>query len=537
MKLIFKSLFFLIGILLLSNCAKTGRPDGGPKDENPPLFVTSEPPYETINFNKKEIKLFFNEFIKLKDLNKQLVVSPPLKNPLIVTPQGTASKFLKIEILDTLALNTTYIFNFGNAVEDNNESNVLEGFKYVFSTGTYIDSLTTSGEVSDAFINKPPKKTNLALYRIDSTYTDSIVFKEKPSYVTTALDTTKFKFTNLRKGKYFLIALEDSSSDYIFDPKIDKIGFYSDTLYLPRDTIVKENIRLFKEVQPYKFKRGKEVTKGKIEFGYEGKIKDLKVSLLSKVSDSFKSVAKLDLEKDTLNYWHTPLDADSLNFIVSNDIFLDTVTVFLRKKQLDSLKLTPTVSGVLHFRDTFFIKSNNPIINIDTTKITFTNKDTINVPYKKLISVKENKVGFLFDIKQKENYNLSILPGTFTDVYSIKNDTLNYKFRTKELEDYGRITIDIVNENNKNLIIDLLSGKEKDKIIERVYLKTSEKLVFNLLEPGKYTFRAIIDTNNNKKWDTGNFLSRKLPEKIIYFEEELDVRANYFLEGNTFTIK
>lgn len=537
MKLFFKSLFLFIGFLCLASCAKTGRPDGGPKDENAPLFVTSEPPYETINFDENEIKLFFNEFIKLKDLNKQLVVSPPLKNPLVVTPQGTASKFLKIEILDTLAQNTTYIFNFGNAVEDNNESNVLEGFKYVFSTGNYIDSLTTSGGIADAFFNKNPKKTNLALYRIDTTYTDSIIYKEKPSYVTTALDTTKFRFTNLRKGNYFLIALEETSSDYIFDPKTDKIGFYTDTLSLPKDSIIIENIKLFKEIQPYKFKRGKEVTKGKIEFGYQGKIKDLKVNLLTKVPDSFKSVSKLDLEKDTLNYWHTPVNLDSLNFIVSNDVFLDTVTVFLRKKKLDSLNISSTINGTLHFRDTFFIKSNNPIIKVDTTKITFTNKDTINVPYKKFISVKENKIGFLFDIKQKESYNFTVLPGTFKDIYQIKNDTLNFKFKTKELEDYGRITIDIVNTENKNLIIDLLSGKEKDQIIERRYIRSSEKLIYKLLRPNKYAIRAIIDTNDNKKWDTGNFLQKLQPEKIIYFTEELEVRANYFLEGNIFTIK
>jgi hypothetical protein len=123
------SFLLLLLITLIFSCAKTGRPDGGPKDELAPLFVTSEPPYETINFSSKEVTLDFNEFIKLKDINKQLVVSPPLKNPLLISPQGTASKTLNIEILDTLTINTTYIFNFGNAIEDNNESNILEGFK------------------------------------------------------------------------------------------------------------------------------------------------------------------------------------------------------------------------------------------------------------------------------------------------------------------------------------------------------------------------------------------------------------------------
>lgn len=537
MKLFYKYLFFSIFILTVTSCAKTGRPDGGPKDEDPPLFVTSKPPYKTINFKSDEVELFFNEFVKLKDLNKQLVVSPPLKNPLLVTPQGTASKFLKIEILDTLAPNTTYIFNFGNAIEDNNESNKLEAFKYVFSTGTYIDSLENEGFVKDAFLKKDPKNTNILLYKLDSIFTDSIIYKQKPNYVTTALDTTKFNFTNLKEGNYLLLALEENSSDYIFNPITDKIAFYSDTIQLPKDSILTKPLKLFKETQPYRFRRAKEIFKGKIEFGFEGAIKNLKVSLLSKVPEDFKSIAKLEIDKDTLSYWHTPIEVDSLNFIVSNDIFLDTVTVKFRKKEIDSLKLSPSTSGTLHLRDTFFIKSNNPIIAIDTSKISFTDKDTLSVKFTKYISKKENKIGFLFEKNQKQNYSIKALPGSFKDIYNIENDTLIYRFKTIELEDYGKITINIVNTDQDNLIIDLLSGKQNDEIIDRKYINTSETLVFDLLEPKTYIIRAIIDANNNKKWDTGEYLTKKQPEPVIYYEEDLKVRANYFLEGNTFTVK
>ena len=531
------SFLLLLLITLISSCAKTGRPDGGPKDELAPLFVTSEPPYETINFSSKEVTLDFNEFIKLKDINKQLVVSPPLKNPLLISPQGTASKTLNIEILDTLTINTTYIFNFGNAIEDNNESNVLEGFKYVFSTGSYIDSLEFSGTIANAFSNKKPKKTNILLYRIDSTFTDSIIYKKKPNYVTTAIDTTGFNFTNLKKGNYLLLALKQSSNDYIFKPSVDEIGFYTDTIRLPKDSSIIKPIKLFKEIQPYRFRSAKEVSKGKITFGYEGAIKDLKVALLSKVSDSFRSISRFEIDKDTLNYWHTPIHVDSLNFIVSNDIFSDTVTVKFRKNKMDSLKLSPSTTGILHLRDTFFIKSNTPIIKIDTSKVWLTAADTIRVKYEQYVSKKENKIGIIFDKKQKENYRLNAFPGGFTDLYSVKNDTLSFNFKTRDIEDYGRITLDIVNTGSENLIVELLAGKENDQIIGRRYITTSETLVFDVLEPKTYTVRAIIDANKNNKWDTGNYLLKRLPENILYYKEELKVRANYFLEGNTFTIE
>ena len=538
MKIFLRFLFFSISIIILSNCARTGRPEGGPKDEDAPLFITSNPPYETINFNKKEIKLEFNEFIKLKDLNKQLIVSPPLKIPLLVSPQGAATKKLKLEILDTLKQNTTYIINFGNAVEDNNEGNTLEAFKYVFSTGTYIDSLTTTGSVKDAVTTENLKSTNVLLYRIDSSFTDSIIFKKKPNYVTNTLDTTKFTFTNLRKGKYLMIALQESSSDYLFSPRVDKIGFYPDTIILPRDSIVDKPITVFKELQPYKFRRAKETDKGKIIFGYDGEVKDFRVKITSDVPDNFKSISKFETDKDTLNYWFTPFEADSLNFLVYNDVFIDTVTVRLRKNKIDSLILKSSVSRTLHFRDTLFIASNNPIVKIDTSKISIINKDTIPIPFKELNFDTKNKVALLFEKKPEQRYSLKMLPDAFSDIYEQKNDTLTLNLTTKEIEDYGRITMNIVNETNENIIIDLISGKNKDEIVERNFISgVTKNLVFDLLEPKSYFVRAIIDTNKNGKWDTGNYLQKTLPETIIFYDTELELRANYYLDGNVFIVK
>ena len=538
MKTFYRFFFFLIILIFISNCARTGRPEGGPKDGDAPLFVTANPPYESINFKKKEIKLNFDEFVKLKNLNKQLVISPPMQYPPLISPQGSASKQLKIEIIDTLKLNTTYIFNFGNAVEDNNENNKLENFKYVFSTGNYIDSLTISGDIRDAKLLETPRSNNILLYRIDSSFNDSIIYNKKPDYITTSLDTTIFRFTNLRKGNYLMIALKESVNDYIFDPKNDKIGFVSDTIQLPRDSILNTPIILFKEDQPYKFKRGKEITKGKIEFGFEGDAKNMKINMLSEVPQDFKSVSKFEMDKDTLNYWFTPFEADSLNFTIENNQFIDTFTVRLRKNKIDSLVMSATVKGVFHFRDTFYLTSNTPIIKIDTSKISLFDKDTIAVNYKTLLSKKENKIGFIFAKKPEEKYSLKFLPSSFTDIYDVKNDTLTYRISTKTIDDYGRITINVNNVNSKNLIVELISGKNQDQLIERQFISTSKKLVFDLLEPKKYTIRAIIDENKNNKWDTGNYLKRQLAEKIIYNEaiNNYDLRANFYLE-EIFTIE
>ena len=522
-------LLFAFLVLFFSQCAKKGRPGGGPKDEDAPLFVTANPPYESINFDKNEINIYFNEYIKLKDLTKQLIISPPLNpaNPSLISPQGSPSKFINIKILDTLKENSTYIFDFGNSVQDNNESNVLERFKYVFSTGTYIDSLTLEGNVKNAFKSDDLKNIKLLLYRLDSSYTDSAVYKRKPDYVTSSLDTSNYKFSNLRKGNYLLVALNDERSDYLFNPKTDEIGFLKDTISLPRDSVLKDIISIFKEELPYKFKRGKEISKGQLILGYEGKASKIKVETLSTVPDNFQAIAFPEKEKDTINLWHTPIERDSLIFKVSTNGISDTVTIRLRKKEIDSLKVTPTTSGVLNFKDTLFFATNNPIIKIDTLNIYFVDGDTIKIPYKPFISKKESKIGFLFEKKLETSYKLNLYPGALTDLFKTSNDTLNSLFRTRGMDDYGEISLSIKNPNNTPVIIQLTDIN--DNTIAQELTSKSNTISFKYLTPKKYKIRVIYDTNTNGKWDTGNYLLKLQPEIVEYFPSVQDIRPNWVL--------
>ena len=522
-------LLFALLILFFSQCAKKGRPGGGPKDEDAPLFVTADPPYESINFDKNEINIYFNEYIKLKDLNKQLIISPPLNpaNPSLISPQGSPSKFINIKILDTLKENSTYIFDFGNSVQDNNESNILERFKYVFSTGTYIDSLTLEGSVKNSFKSEDLKNIKLLLYKLDSSYADSAVFKRKPDYVTSSLDTSNYKFSNLRKGNYLLVALDDKRSDYLFNPKTDEIGFLKDTITLPRDSIVKNIISIFKEEIPYKFKRGKEISKGQLILGYEGKATKINIETLSTVPDNFQTITFPQKDKDTINLWHTTIERDSLIFKVSNNEISDTITIRLRKKEIDSLKVTQITSGVLNFKDTLFFATNNPIIKIDTLNIHFVDGDTIKISYKPFISNKESKIGFLFEKKLETSYKLNLYPGALTDLFKTSNDTLNSLFRTRGIDDYGEIYLSIKNPNNTPVIIQLTDTN--DKTIAQESTSKSNIISFKYLTPKKYKIRIIYDTNTNGKWDTGNYLLKLQPEYVEYFPEIQEVRANWQL--------
>ncbi|WP_408041903.1 Ig-like domain-containing protein [Tenacibaculum litopenaei] len=508
---------------IISSCARVGRPEGGPKDETAPIMVTANPPYETLEFKEKNIRIYFDEYITLKELTKQLVVSPPVKTPLIITPQGTPSKYISIKIMDTLKENTTYTINFGNAIRDNNEGNTLESFKYVFSTGTYIDSLKVKGAVKPAFRQKKFSNIGVLLYRYDRDFNDSIVYKKKPDYVSNTLDSTDFEFSNIREGKYLMIALKDKGNDYKFNPKVDQIGFLSDTLHLPQDSILAKEIVLFTEKQPFKLKRPKELFKGKIRFGFQGNKADFKARLLSQVPADFKAIAAFDEKRDTLNYWYTPNVKDSLQFAIEHRDFTDTVTVRLRKKKIDSLRVTSKIKRILNLKDTLILEANNPIVAIDTSKISLVDRDTLPVKYS-IAQLRHTKLAVLFDKKPSNEYSFQMLPDALEDIYTCKTDTIKYQFGTLEPEDYGTIIFNVSNANNHQLLVELIDG---DEVIDQRVINSTKTVNYTLLEPKDYLIRVIVDDNKNGRWDTGNYLKRQQPERVEYFQKILKLRANW----------
>ena len=233
-----------------------------------------------------------------------------------ITPLGGASKYITIKIFDTLQPNTTYAFNFGNSISDNNEGNPFPYYRYVFSTGDYIDSLTVKGQIFDALNRKPDTFVSVGLYEVDSTFTDSIIYKETPKYLTNTLDsTTTFSIENIKAGTYMLYALKDNNQDNKFQQKTDKIGFYNHFITVPTDSTY--NLRLFSENLDFKAFRPQNIAGEKIVFGYEGDYENMHIELLSEVPDTLKHRITKDEKADSLYYWYAPkLEADSLVFKV-----------------------------------------------------------------------------------------------------------------------------------------------------------------------------------------------------------------------------
>ena len=529
-------LFIMLVVAALWQCARRGSPTGGPKDITPPRLVKTEPDSMTVNFKAKRIRLYFDEYIKVQDIQNQLIVSPPLKYQPEIKPQGAASKYLELKFKDTLRENTTYTINFGQSVQDNNEGNPSSFLTYVFSTGDYIDSLEVAGVVRDAFKKKADEFISVMLYEIDTAYTDSTVFQRPPNYITNTLDSTViFRLKNLKEGQYKLFALKDVAKNNVFDQNVDQIAVMEDTLTLPSDSTFL--LTLFREVPNYSMAAPSLTAKNKIQFGYYGDASDVTIVPLLPLPDTVSTKILKERDRDTLNYWFTPFEMDSLVFKVTSEKakVIDTFTVRSRKVALDSLQLNASQNGSLNFNDPFYIGANIPLTALDTTKITMIDQDSVPVAFTTELDTLKNKVDFDFKVEPNQNYQLDLLPGAITDFFGETNDTIAYNLSTQSYADLGNLKFNIqADSTSYPLIVELTDEQGTSK--RKVFATDAKPIEFNNIEPAKYFVRVIFDTNGNQKWDTGNYLKQKAPEKVSHYPDTVEVRANWELE-ETFTIR
>ena len=522
----------IIIIISIFGCAKRASPTGGPKDSIPPVLINASPKLNTTYFNKTGFTLTFDEYISLNEISKQLIISPPLNpNQYKVLPASGASKKISLELKDSLLDNTTYTFNFGNSVVDFNESNTLPFLTYTISTGPIIDTLYIRGKVADAFEKETKTFISLQLYPVDSVYNDSIIYNKKPLYVTSTLDSTTYRFQNLREGKYNLIALQDVSGNYFFDQSIDKIGFLNRLIELPKDSII--NLRLFHERKNFSWVSPNFINDHHVALAYYGDYKNDPFSMISKVPKEFESLVTKSRETDSLNYWFKGAKLDSIKFEFEIQDTLRTKTAYLRKSIEDSLEIKSVTTGPLKLKSKFEISSNLPITNVDSSFVKIINVDSINIPASLKVLENYDRILIDFEVLPNDKYNITLLPNALEDFWGRTNDTLRFNTPTKKIEDYGNIYLRVVYNLPHPYIIELI---QNEKVIRRYDSPLEGGLYsFELLDPGKYFIRLIEDPNNNRKWDTGSYLGKVQPEKVIYYWKEIDLRANWDM-NETFNV-
>ena len=524
-----KVLILLLFILCfsLTHCAKRGTPTGGEIDTTPPKFVRANPENYSTNFKADEIRIYFDEYIRLVKPQEQIIISPPITPRPEITPLGNPQPDVRIKIGDTLQENTTYVINFGSSVVDNNESNPLPFFKYVFSTGSYIDSLTVSGTVSDALLNEAEPFISVLLYEVDENFSDSLVYTQPPRYVTNTLDSLRtFELTNLKAGTYQLVAIKDQNNDYKYNPGKEKIAFINEPVTIPTDTSY--NLTLFREDLVFQPERPKQINQNKLLIGYRGLINpdSLDFEPLSQVPPDFDYRIVKVPTKDSIHFYYKPvLNVDTLSLRAVTSMRADTLLTRIVDMPADTLQLTTEPSGNLEFGGDIILRANTPLTNVNPDLISIMDRDSSAVSFTSELRQFENVVHIKFTKNENQSYILNVLPGALEDFYSTTNDSINKVFKTRAFSELGNLSLTLNNVRSFPIIVQLTD--EKGIVKAEQYFTSMTNIRFEYITPGKYLLRVIYDENENGVWDTGNYLKQIAPEEIIYFPSELDVRPNW----------
>ena len=531
------------------SCAKQVGLTGGPADKDPPNVVLFEPENASVNFKQNIIRIYFDEYIRLNNLNQKLIISPPIETAPSITLRG---KSIQIKLnLEQLEENTTYCLNFNDAVADNNENNVLHSLIYAFSTGPIIDSLQVTGIVLDAYTKKPIKDTWVLLH---NNISDTAFKTIKPVYLAKVNDKGEFTIPFLKEGKYNIFALTDANYNYKFDLTEEPIAFL-DSIIIPgvkilepsSDSVVDEykcsfkyfpdNVQLLLFTEDFErqyIKTRTRKSKKQIDLIFNRiQYNDFKFNVKN---DSLAIVFHSEFP-DTISLWLTNPDliasdtiyifAEYYSHFTPDSIIFDTlrITQTIKDFTADSVLNISAPKQKMPGQD-YYIHFNQPVryFSADNIQLLLKQKeDTIKHDFR-LIPDREHplKLKLEADFVEKENYLLVFENNFATSIYDLSNNSDTIAFNVISSSEYGNLSITF-SGSLTNYIVQLLQGEKK------IYESTSNNNLadFSFLKPGKYVIKIIEDLNNNGRWDTGNYLKRIQPEPVKFYHEEIEIRANW----------
>jgi len=520
-------------------CAKENSLTGGERDTIPPKVVEYNPPNLSTNFSQNRFEIEFDEFIQIKNLAEQLIISPFLEEPPEYSLKG---KTLIIEWEDELLPQTTYQFNFGSSIVDLNEGNANSELLYVFSTGNLIDSLTIKGNVLTAIDNEPLKGASVLLYR-DSL--DSLPLTTPPDFFAITNQEGNFKLRYLPDGQFKLFVLSEESSNYNYDGPPEIIGFPDKLISSSQDdsTLFQINIAAFTEKDTSQFISATE----KKDYGFYRTVFNLpssnpEISFTEALSgEILPALNLLNTTRDTLTSW-VPLylreeAAEEIKVVtIDGESIQDTSfwypEIDPKFREEPSLKLSSNLQETRLDRfEEIKINLSNPLEEIDTTLITIF-EDSVEIAplfFKKAYS------GLHFfihlDKKQESVYEVIVNKGAIKDLYGLYNDSTNFKFSLEGEEYYGNLTIEIEDSLIRELPHPVYEFTNAEgMVISRDSLSGRNKIEFEQLRPGRYGFRLNFDQNRNGEWDTGNYEEGIQPEMRLFYVEEIEIRSGWDLE-------
>jgi hypothetical protein len=520
---------FLYSLFLIS-CASVQSPTGGPKDTIQPVIVKELPKNLTRNFTATKIEIEFDEFIKLSNEYTEISVSPSMDTP----PSFKAKKeLLQITFEEALQKNTTYTINFGKAIADVNEGNILKNYSYVFSTGNQIDSLSISGRVINSLTKQKLKDVTVFILPISQ---DSLFGKKKASFFTTTDTSGSFKLSNLREDRYRIYALNEQGGDRIYNGNSEEIGFLNQEINLNKDTNNIE-LKVFKEIPKMFVVTDRKIeSDGRLTLVFNKPLVNPSITILDPSGLNTTKTVEFSNTRDSALIWLPELTFDSLKVAVNSEgASLDTV--ILRRNKRDTytplVSITDNIVGTkIRPGSELTMRFSSPIKSFDDKLISIL-EDSIAIKGYEILKNGKNPRTYTikYPWKLKKQYILKLENNAFTDILGVKTKAFARKFDLDSEDNYGSISINFsVPDTSKKYIIQWLN--DSDKALRQDRVSKNTVLNYTRYPTAKYKIRVIYDANNNGEWDTGNVILKRQPENTWTFEKTISLRPNWDLEEN-----
>ena len=592
--LFFASAFF-------SRCASMMIPTGGPRDTLPPVIVNMTPD----NFSTDrplvghgKIYIEFDEFVQLKDQQKEFFTSPQMKKKPTVTLRGRG---IVIQLRDTLLPNTTYALNFGSALRDNNEGNPLHSMRYVFSTGPEIDSMILSGYTADAYKADSVSKTFIWFFPADSVEDiaeyDSTIFKYKPAVIARAENNGIFIAQNLKPVPYRVYAVQDKNDNQLYEPGSDQVGFLDGTYNpaaLPDFAMWYDSLRHYVSAEPQLYLRmftdrafrrqvlaqSERPLQHKALLYFSAPHPQIDSIRFDSIPEGGFIVDPQTVGRDTLALWFTVPSAqlpdtlrgsvtyfkhDSVNVLrrVTEPLKLSWRFIETKEQQREREKLErerrraeeageewteprkPSpfafklpLNGEINPENHLTVDFDYPLARLDSAAMLLTllkaDKSVEDVPVRFVRDTALLRRWYVrAPWKPEGQYTLTIPAGAITDVAGFTNDSIVGKYTVLDPEKFATVKIDVRGREGMQYIVQLLDGSGSLKQERRGVV--SGPVRFNYVSPGEIKFRVIEDLNGNGKWDSGDVVARRQPERAEMFVDEqggetFATKANWDIE-------
>lgn len=527
--LLFAFLSLGISLVFLQSCAQMASPTGGKKDTLAPVVINSIPLNQSKNYKGKKIELNFNEYVAVKNLNQELLITPSIGNyETRIRPMG-----LTLVLDSTLKDSTTYTFNFRNAIEDIAEQNKGKNVKLVFSTSNSIDSLKIQGQVKHLLTNKKVDNVTVGLYP----YTDTLsIDKAKPYYFVRTDTSGTYALENLAAGKYYIAAFEDGNNNLLYNSAKESVDFITE----PFIDLNKNETRDFKIALQNQdaLKLSKTTTTAKTvlyEFNRGIAAAELRFSSTEKPIYQIENNRYLRIYAGNLNKADTLKIEAALEDSIGRKYELSLKAKFRELAKKDKPETTPLGFDVFPKAGTLIVATDSvliifpkPVSQWDSKKVHILteNDDDLTFPdeafsWNKFQNILTIKSDFLPLVNK---FTLSLSKTAFVGPEADSTQEFKQLITRLDTEETGSIEGGF--RTPGNYIYQLLRGDKFEKAYEQ---KSTSSCSFQNIQPGIYTLRAIVDTNKNGQWDIGNYKTKTKSEPIYYFDTKIKLKANFQL--------